>query len=160
MLRYFKHYGPATLKDFCHWSGLPQGASRQCLDSLDGLLDAHSHDDRDYFTHGAIAGSAPENELFLLGKFDPLFVSYSHKDWIAPPKLQKQVWRNAGWVEAVIIDSSRLAGVWRHAITGKKMSVQVTQFSKLKVPAKRKVQERAERLASFWEKDLDVVTFK
>jgi calcineurin-like phosphoesterase family protein len=31
----------------------------------------------------------PTDELFLLGKFDPLFISYHHKDWIVSREKEK-----------------------------------------------------------------------
>lgn len=158
MLRYFQYYGPASLADFSHWSGLSQKAARGCLDSLKDRLQVYGHAGREYYLHGPwheVAGDA----VYLLGKFDPLFVSYRHKDWIIPDKLQKRVWRNAGWVEGVVIDGGKAVGTWRHTLKGKKMSLEVSQFGKIKISARKKLKSRAERLAAFWEKELEAIVF-
>ncbi len=39
----------------------------------------------------------------LLGKFDPLFVSYAKKNWLASEKETSLIWRTAGQIEAVLI---------------------------------------------------------
>jgi len=160
MLRYFQYYGPATLADFSHWSGLAQSISRKCLDSLKDRLEIYVHEGRDYFAYGDQGGKEAESEVLLLGKFDPLFVSYKHKDWIIPDELQKQVWRSAGWVEAVVLEGDKAIGTWRHTLKGRKMSMEISPFGKIKTASRKKVQHMAERLAVFWDKSLDLVTFE
>lgn len=159
MLRYFQYYGPATLADFSHWSGLPQVTAKRCLASLNDKLTTYAYSGRNFFTHKPLENELPGDAVFLLGKFDPLFVSYRHKDWIIPEQLQKQVWRNAGWVEAVILDGEKAVGTWRHTLKGRKMSLEVNQFTKIKAASRKKVQAKAEKLAAFWEKTLDSVVF-
>ena len=159
MLRYFQHYGPATLADFSHWAGLPQTAAKRRMASLEDRLTAYTYNGREYFSHGETDDTAPDDAVFLLGKFDPLFVSYKHKDWIIPEKLQKRVWRNAGWVEALVLDGDKAVGTWRHTLKGQKMSLEVSQFSTIKVASRKKLRSRVERLAEFWEKKLDAITF-
>lgn len=162
MLRYFQYYGPATLADFCHWSGFSQGAAKRGLEAVKERLTVYAHNGREYFAHGepAEAGiKAGENGVFLLGKFDPLFVSYRHKDWIIPPEFEKRVWRSAGWVEAVVLDGGKAAGTWRHTVKGRKMSLEVSQFAKIKAASRKKIEARAAKLAAFWGKSLDSVIF-
>ncbi len=156
--RYFRYYGPASLADFSHWAGLPQGVAKRAISTSHERFATFTCEDREYFTHGEPAGIVAD-DVFLLGKFDPLFVSYRHKDWIIPATLQKQVWRNAGWVEAVIVDTGKAVGTWRHTMKGRKMSVQVNLFQKVKAASRKKIQARAERLAAFWEKQLDSITY-
>lgn len=158
MLRYFQYYGPATLADFSHWSGLPQGTARQGLLSVSEKLETYVSGGREYFSHGQ-AAEPDAGEVFLLGKFDPLFVSYKHKDWIIPAELQKRVWRSAGWVEAVVLDRGLAMGTWRHSLKGKKISFEVSQFTTIKAASRKKVKAEAEKLADFWEKQLASVTF-
>lgn len=159
ILRYFRYYGPASLADFSHWSGLAQTTAKKRLALLQDDLTACSHNGREYYTHGEAGTPPSEDGLFLLGKFDPLFVSYRHKDWIIPEKLQKQVWRSAGWVEALVIEGDKAMGTWRHTLKGKKMSLEVSQFSKIKTASRKRLKTRAEKLAHFWEKQLDTVDF-
>lgn len=160
LLRYFEFYGPATLADFCHWSGLPQGMIKKRLHELRDGLASFCYGDREYFSVGERKLETDPNAVFLLGKFDPLFVSYRHKDWIVPPELEKRIWQKAAWVEAVIIDGAKIAGTWRHTLKDNKMSIQVFPFGKIKLSSRMKIQTKTERLADFWEKQLDAVVFE
>lgn len=159
MLRYFQYYGPATLMDFSHWSGLPQSTAKQCIKAVKDKLTKYHYNDKEYFTYGNFDSETSNSNVFLLGKFDPLFVSYRHKEWIIPTELHKQVWRTAGWVEAVIIDGDKAVGTWRHNLKGQKLSLQINEFTKIKATSRKKISAKAERLALFWEKTLDSVTF-
>lgn len=159
MLGYFRHYGPATLADFGHWSGLPLGPAKSCLHSLKDSLTIYEHAGREYYTAAAPDAEAPKAGVLLLGKFDPLFVSYKHKDWIIPPELEKRVWRQAGWVEALVLAGDQAVGTWRHRLKGRKMSLEVCPFTAISAATRNKIQTRAEKLAKFWEKQLDSVVF-
>jgi len=74
-------YGPATIQDLSHWSGLPIFAFSEVFDKIESGLSAVTLDKRTYYSYGSIEVKNTRR-LSLLGKFDPLFVSYRHKDWI------------------------------------------------------------------------------
>ena len=160
MLRYFAHYGPATILDFRHWSGLSAGETKATFARIENLLSSVACDGRTYYTHGeAPASDVPQDRLFLLGKFDPLFVSYAHKDWIATEAQAKAVWRSAARVEAVVLEGARILGTWRHEMKGRKLSLNVAPLGKIGVRSRKKIEARAEELASFWDRMLDRVTY-
>lgn len=156
LLRYFRHYGPATLPDFCHW-GLPQTAARRALQAAESQLTRHTHAGRDYFSIGA-PSPCPDATL-LLGKFDPLLVAYRHKDWLIPAAFQKRVWRSAGWVEALIIADGRALGTWRHTLKGRALTLQVEPFAPINATRRKRIATQAEKLASFWEKELTAINY-
>lgn len=158
MKRYFACYGPASLQDFCHWSGLPVGLAKDALCRVEPELTMQTMNGRAYYTHGEVelAGS---NKLFLLGKFDPLFVSYKHKDWIVTKQQEKEIWRSAARVESVVLDGVKVIGTWRHALKGNRMTVTISPMAKISPAAGKRIQRKAEKLAVFWEKQLDAVLY-
>lgn len=159
MLRYFQHYGPATIQDFSHWSGLSIMVFREVFERIQPKLTAVTIDKRTYYTFGSVEIKLTR-KLSLLGKFDPLFVSYRHKDWIATPGQQKQIWRNAGHVEAVILDGAKLLGTWRHTLKSDKMFICVEPLASISQGAKERIEAKAKRLARFWDKELESITYK
>ncbi len=159
MSRYFEFYGPASLEDFRHWAGLPAGLSKKILDRIRNKLEVRTFDNTEYFSLGNIppSGKARDNKLFLLGKFDPLFVSYRRKDWIVPEEHQKAVWQSSARVEAVVLEGTKALGTWRHIMKGKQMDLQVFPFGIISAASRKRITRKAEELAAFWGKELGTV---
>lgn len=133
--------------------------ARKSLKSVEPNLNRTNTTERVYYTFGEIEVKN-SRKLFLLGKFDPLFVSYRHKDWIVTEEQQKQIWRNAGHVEAVIFEGAKLLGTWRHSLKGDKLTISVEPMaSTITDKAKEKIQSKAEKLARFWRKELESVIY-
>ena len=159
MRRYFRYYGPATMQDFSHWSGLPILAFREVFGSLEPSLTAATLDKRTYYSFGSIEVKNSQ-KLSMLGKFDPLFVSYCHKDWVVAPEQQKRIWRSAGHVEAVILDGVRLVGTWRHVRKGGRIIVCVEPLATISEGAKKRIEAKSKKLARFWGKELESVVYR
>jgi hypothetical protein len=154
IMRYFRYYGPATIKDFCHWSGLTQKSIGEAwpnerLMSLNfsGRNYFLAHDDPDL--HSSFSSDYFEDKVFLLGKFDPLFVSYHHKDWIINDEQKKLIWISAGHVESVILSGTEVIGTWRHSLKGRQMTVQLFPFRGISKNELQQIQKKAEELAIF-----------
>ena len=168
MLRYFTYYSPATLADFCHWSGLSksfvEGKFNEIKDSLEEFSFNNRKyylpkDDKDFLSLKDSNIFNDNKEVFLLGKFDPLFVCYRHKDWIASPSQEKEVWRASAVIESVLLIGNRLSGTWRYEIKGKNMNFNFFMFEKTGAYEKKKISEKAENLALFQKKNINEINF-
>lgn len=162
LTRYFTHYGPATRADFCHWSGFTQKFIKPYFLNIENRLQSFHYNNRTYFfpKDSELKPNKDNDAVFLLGKFDPLFVSYKHKDWIATPEEEKEIWRSAAQVEAILLIGNQLSGTWRHEIKGKKITFNFTLFHKIKAVDKKKIQQKALQLAKFYEKELTDIKYK
>jgi hypothetical protein len=168
MLRYFTYYSPATLQDFCHWSGLKKSFAEKHFDEIKSSLEELAFNkrkyyipknDKDFLSLKNNDEFNNNNEVFLLGKFDPLFVCYKHKDWIASPSQEKEIWRGSAIVEAVLIIGNRLSGTWRYETKGKNINFNIFLFEKIKAAEKKKIIQKAENLALFQKKNIGEVNF-
>ena len=167
LLRYFTFYSPATLADFCHWSGLKKSFVEKTFNEIKPSLEEVSFDDKKYylpkddkdFLSLKDNNEADNKEIFLLGKFDPLFVCYKHKDWIASPKQEKEVWRTSAIIEAVLLMGNRLSGTWRYETKGKNMNFNFFMFEKINASEKKKIIQKAENLALFQKKNINEINF-
>ena len=96
---YFKNYGPSSLKDVAHWSGMSQKEFMSSFLNIQKELDEYSYENKKlYLLKDDIDFQQKVSEqksVMLLGQFDPLFVCYNDKAWIADEKQQKEIWRNA-----------------------------------------------------------------
>ena len=168
MLRYFTYYSPATLADFCHWSGLKKSFVEEKFNEIKNSLEEFSFDNKKYYLPKndedflSLKNSDRFNdnkEVLLLGKFDPLFVCYKHKDWIASPVQEKEVWRTSAIIEAVLLLGNRLSGTWRYETKGKNMNFKFFMFEKINVSEKKKIIKKAENLALFQKKNINEINF-
>ncbi len=127
--RYLKNYGPATLDDFSHWSGLNKTVVEKELKT--DHIKALEYNEKIYYYTDQIAGEV--EYPIILSKFDPLLVAYKDKSWILEELDSKVVWKKAGQVEAVILDKSGIIATWRMKCTQNKVVViiyPVTTISK------------------------------
>lgn len=158
MRRYFQYYGPASVQDFCHWSGLTLSVANNAFFRIESELEVKEMNGRKYYSYGNIE-MTNSKRLFLLGKFDPLFVSYKHKEWIVTKEQEKAIWRSPAIIESVILDGTSVLGTWRHSLKGKGMSVNITPLTKISAGAEKRIEKSAKRLALFWERQLDGITY-
>ena len=128
--RFFRCYGPATLKDFAYWRGWYAGDARRWLGALAGELvaveraaPAAATDDKGpaYLLRDDLAAlhepAPPDPQAWpvrLLGRFDPLLLAHRVKDWVVPPEAYNLVWRPAGHIEGVVLAHGRAVATWRY----------------------------------------------
>lgn len=161
---YFKNYGPASFKDFMHWSGLTKTMALPPFKKVEPSLEAFDFNGttvylfKDDKTLKNLNRDA--DPVKLLGKFDPLFVCYSDKTWAMPKEMFKYVWRPAAHVESVLIAGQKAAGTWRYALKGNVINFDILLFGKLPAKYKPLISEEAQKLAVFMGKKTGAVSYK
>lgn len=109
--RYIEAYGPASIDDFVHWSGLGKNLIRESFMEIGSLYDKITYDKIDYY--GKTECDCNTDKLIMIGKFDPLLLSYKNKDIIINKTFQKYVWRSAGHVDGIILKYMEFIGTWK-----------------------------------------------
>ncbi|ACC97844.1 hypothetical protein Emin_0283 [Elusimicrobium minutum Pei191] len=166
MLRYFACYGPASFKDFLHWSGLRKMDAAKSFEKIkNGLEEFTFNKTSVYLTkkdkHFAdLKKSGVKNVIKLLGKFDPLFVAYSDKTWAMDTKHNKHVWRPAAHVEAVLLIGTEAAGTWLYEMKGNNMNFNFNLFKTITAEDKLKIKKEASLLCAFMGKNLGLLSYK
>ncbi|PZF88539.1 hypothetical protein C1903_09375 [Listeria ivanovii] len=158
---YFSAYGPATVQDFKHWSGLPNFEFQATLGKLlPNYFCYLGENGEKYYSKTEIQLELKSEKPLLLGKFDPLFVSYRRKDWLANEKETSLIWRTAGQIEAVLIINDIFYGTWRYKITGEKIVFYFYLSKKLAKRTQKQVEKEAIQLAVFLGKNYQGSTFE
>ena len=93
--KYIISYGPVSSKDFAHWSGLRKCDFIEIWEKTVGKFDQLRIGENIFFYKKQDI-EKKEEEVVLLGKFDPLLLSYDDKNWLVEEKYRKNVWKNAG----------------------------------------------------------------
>lgn len=141
--RYFKYYGPATRQDFLHWSGLKYKEIKEDLDKYIKKAKYLSIDKKKYYYE-----SLPDSKEvkisypIILGKFDPLLISYSDKEWILNGKNKTLIWKAAGQIEGVILFSKGLKGTWHYSLKGNKIIFEINEISPLTKGEKNRLEKK------------------
>jgi len=160
--KYLRSYGPATVHDFAHWSGMPMGESRKIYADLkDELVEvmvngetfAILQDDFATLTSPARA----RGDVKLLPLFDPYLLAHAEKDHLIEALHYKRVYRNQGWISAVILLDGKIVGTWMYSFERNKMIVEVQPFKKFPKSVRTSVEQEAENLATFFGKEAEIV---
>jgi len=159
--KYLRAYGPATLTDFSHWSGIPMQEVKPLLPLLEAELAEIPGDKKSsYLLREDVAvlnkSSGTASCIRLLPLFDSYLLAHRDKDHLLSAQHYKRVYRNQGWISPVVLIDGAVAGVWSHKLQGKKLLVETEPFGKLSRTARAGIEREAERLALFFESDLEL----
>ncbi|HEX7289197.1 MAG TPA: winged helix DNA-binding domain-containing protein [Candidatus Angelobacter sp.] len=155
--RYLRAYGPATLKDFAHWSGMSMVEARELAPFAQNEfaeIDGHLllRDDVRFLEE-----RAPDcASVHLLPHFDVYLLAHATKDHFLDPRFYKRVYRNQGWISPVLLIDGEIAGVWRFEPAGKKLGVTIEAFQPVPRRLHRQIEQKAEALAKFFGRTLDL----
>lgn len=128
LVRYLTAYGPATLADFGHWSGVNMVRVRQAyqlataaVSELPGRL---------LIVPAAAEPDGATTGVHLLPRFDPYLLAHRGKFYLDPAHSDR-VFPGAAQVAATVIAGGRVVGTWRARGQGKRLSVETELFAPL-----------------------------
>ena len=156
--KYLSAYGPATLTDFSHWSGI----SMQEVKPLRALIESEAKEipgrKSSFLLREDVAAlnkSAGRTACIrLLPIFDTYLLAHRDKNHLLSAQHYKRVYRNQGWISPVVLIDGAIAGVWSHKLQNRNLLVNVDPFGKLSTIERNGIRREAERLALFFESDL------
>lgn len=128
--RYLLTYGPATLRDFSHWIGVPSSYFKDHLKLDSGTIEEIVVLGEQYYqsieerTVAELGNSYP----LILSKFDPLMVAYKDKNWILNGIDSSLIWKAGGQIEAVIINREGIIGTWKMECRRTSIKIFITPF--------------------------------
>ena len=153
--RFFSAHGPATVDELSRWWGFTGASGKRALELLrDELCEVEVGGQAAYAMakdRDELRNAAPVPGLRLLPGFDQytLVASVGALRFLPHARHRRQVFRNQGWISAVVLVDGKMAGVWRHERKGKSLQVELEPFATLPARARRAAGEEVERLAAF-----------
>lgn len=153
--KYLRAYGPATLTDFSHWSGISMQEVKPLRLLLENELAEIPGDKKNLLLlreDVAILNGTRGTKscIRLLPSFDSYLLAHREKNHLLSAKHYKLVYRNQGWISPVVLIDGEVAGVWSHKLHNKRLHVEIKPFAKLSKAARAGVEHEAERLAGFF----------
>lgn len=155
LARFLRGYGPAALRDFSKWSGIPVAEARAAWEGCaDELAEVSVSGGRAWVLREDLkalrAAALDKPAVSLLAAFDPYLLAHAEKDYLLEPRHYKRVFRNLGWISPVVLLDGRVAGIWRHS-PGRdgRLAVSVELFVKPTRASCERIEEQGTRLGEF-----------
>ncbi|MCF6407829.1 winged helix DNA-binding domain-containing protein [Chitinophaga filiformis] len=150
-LRYFKSHGPATLKDFTGWSGLPITAARQGLNLVKDQLTKHIVYDLEYWGPAHVPDiKTTDQQVQLLPNYDEYLVAYKDRDIIYDGQHDDHLSREGNPLfNNIILIKGQIAGVWKRTIKKKEIVMDLQTFTPLNKTEQAKLDKAVAKYKQF-----------
>jgi len=159
--KYLSAYGPATLQDFAKWAGISIVLVKPLVAELgDELVEVEIAGTKYLLLkqdHGEVKRHTVSDCVRLLPLFDPFLLAHATKDHLIAQSHYKRVWRNQGWISAVVLVDGEIVGTWTHELRGSRVVVTVEGFKKLPPGVWSSIEQEAASLAGFMKASPEVV---
>jgi hypothetical protein len=149
-LRYFSSHGPAQLKDFSWWSGLPLAEARHGVELAGEGLAGETLDGKTYWSAAGARrprGKAPA--ALLLSIFDEYTIAYRDRSALQGTLSLEQLITRGNALTSVLILDGRLAGTWKRTIGRAGVQVSTSPFRPLSAQERASLEEAASAYGRF-----------
>jgi len=153
--KYLRAYGPATLKDFAHWSLISMAevkALRPQVDAevaeFDGVLVLRED------VKALQSASFSQSSVHLLPYFDVYLLAHRFKEHFLKPRFYKRVYRNQGWISPVVLIDGEIAGIWSYNLARKTLEIEIELFARVDSRTRKQIKDRAAELADLFQSPL------
>lgn len=152
--RYLRSYGPSTPERFAFWWGMGMVPARKLFKSLANELVAVSVEGWSAFALDTTLDSMQNPPMLDEVQLLPLFDTYTFgagrgSEVVLSPLHKSRVFRQQGWVSAVVVVNGCIQGVWDYKTRRGQTTVNVRLFSLPTHSLKQKIEAEAERLSPF-----------
>jgi hypothetical protein len=162
--RYIEGYGPASMDDFCAWSGLTKAeatpAWESVLDSTD-IAEVQTEGQTLWLMRSNLKALDQSTSISpsvrLLPAFDAYILGYADRDLAISPEYRKQILHGGQIVPAVMGDGTA-AGVWRYESRTLNTKIIVHAFYTLGDDINKSIAEEAEDIGRFMGKQVELST--
>lgn len=160
--RYLNAYGPTNVYDFRRWWGTYIKTTKAMLDMLgDELVEVEVEGWQGVAlreTMPALAAMEPRQSVRLLPLFDAYTLGLGKEvEAFIAKEHQARVYRQQGWVSAVVLVDGAMRGVWTHKARRKETTLTVTMFEAASKAVRSGIEAEAERWSAFWGCPVQVV---
>jgi hypothetical protein len=151
--KYLCAYGPATLQDFSKWAGIRMIQLKPLCEGLgEEFVEVEVENSKFLLLkkdRTALKNSVDKSSVRLLPLFDPFLLAHAEKDHLIARAHYKRVYRNQGWISAVVLVDGRIAGTWSQALRSDRVVVSVQAFEKFPRRVREGIEREAASLATF-----------
>ncbi len=153
--RYFTSQGPATIQDFCWWSGLPATMGREALQNASSLQRVTTKDTELWVGTGQ--PSDITESTCLLPRFDEYLLGYKDRSAALDSTFGKKVNAGGGRLKPVITFRGKVVGVWKPIRRKDRILLAVEPFGNLSQNEHQALETAVQDYGRFWEKPVELL---
>jgi len=150
VIRYFDAFGPATIADLQHWSGIRR--LREVVERNSHRLERHldANGQERFDTAGRLYPDAetPAPARFL-GEFDNVLLSHANRTHVMSEEDRQRVFTVNGIIRQTILVDGFVHGLWKLHQTGNDAFVEILPFRALTPADLRNLENEGETLIAF-----------
>jgi hypothetical protein len=153
--RYFTSRGPATLRDFTWWSGLPAGEARRALEMVKTDFVSETVGGQTYWSAAINPPTEPLAEAAcLLPAFDEFLIGYTDRSASITMDAPRRTVSSNGIFWPVIVVNGQVVGLWKRVIKKDTVIVEMEYFQPVSPEAMSDIEASAMRYGQFLGKEL------
>jgi hypothetical protein len=164
-LKYFTSHGPAQIKDFAWWSGLPIKEANEAINSIQTKLARTNLNAKTYWFSpdpGEKGQDSPtslnsDNRAFLLSIYDEYTIAYKDRGDISEKRDIERMISMGNALTAVIILDGKVAGTWKRILKKNTIEIKLNPFKKLDEGKLELLKNAAEYYGKFLNKDISIL---
>jgi hypothetical protein len=156
--KYFQSHFPATLADFCWWSGVLITDAKQALGSIKNDFISEKINGQEYWLPRSFTVSPIVKEsVYLLPAFDEFLISYKDRSAAIIAEHQTKAFSNNGIFWPTIVSKGKVTGLWKREIKRDKIIIEKDFFDKKNKADEELLKEATEKFARFLNKKTEVI---
>ena len=150
--RYLRSHGPASVHDIRWWASLKIADIRTALEELGPVLESATIGGDELWWVGETEGRRDRAAVRLLETYDEFVVGYSRTRFLGDPHAEwsMEAWRGRSRLRNVVARSGLILGVWRRAVSGKSLTVEVRTPRPLSASSLSSLRSESQRLGRFY----------
>ena len=155
--RYLRSHGPASLKDLSWWSSLTVADLKEGVAHLGDEVTAEQVEGVELLSMASDSRSVRQPRgARLLQAYDELVVGYTVSRFLGDPAATRlrDAWRHRRLPNGIVLIDGSLTGVWRRALSGRTIGVDVLSLKRLSTDEKDAIEKEAHRLGRFLERSV------
>ena len=149
--RFFTGHGPATVRDFVWWTGLPVAEAKEALQLARESLESYEHEGAEHWmAKGLTVREDVAPGAHLLPGYDEYLLGYTNRTAALPARHAERVvpGGNGAFTATLVLDG-QVRGTWRRETHAKGLVVEASPFGRLSAAEKSAFDEPLERYAKF-----------
>jgi hypothetical protein len=147
--RYFTSHGPATIQDFCWWSGLTQTEAKRGLEMVKQNFVEEKINEQSFWMKATIPAKIKTPGIYLLPPFDEYLVAYKDRSAALEGLHLRKVFSINGIFSPVLIINGKIAAIWKRTITKKEVIIELQAFQKFTPSQKEGIRKAAKKYSRF-----------